>query len=136
MSNFKELDGEALHQIAQELFPICRSITGNGVRKTLDIIDNYIEGYSLVRHEVRSGTPVFDWTVPKEWSIEEAWIKDSKGNTVVNFKDSNLHVLGYSTQVDKIIPLNELQKHLHSLPEQPEAIPYVHLIMSLDGGFA
>ncbi|TMP15925.1 aminopeptidase [Pseudoalteromonas sp. S2721] len=125
MSNFKELDGEALHQIAQELFPICRSITGNGVRKTLDIIDNYIEGYSLVRHEVRSGTPVFDWTVPKEWSIEEAWIKDSKGNTVVNFKDSNLHVLGYSTQVDKIIPLNELQKHLHSLPEQPEAIPYV-----------
>lgn len=115
-------EGTRMHKLATRLFPICRSITGDGVRKTLSILK---ESIPLTTHEVSSGTPAFDWTVPKEWNIRSAWIRDSQGNTIVDFAQNNLHVVGYSTPVDAIMPLAELEEHLYSIPEQPDAIPYV-----------
>ena len=116
--------GEKLYQLAHDLFPINRSITGPGVRQTLDIINTQIN-CSLNIHEVATGTQVFDWQIPKEWSINQAWIKNSKGEKIVDFATNNLHVVGYSTPVDTKLSLTELKAHLHSLPEQPTAIPYV-----------
>jgi len=113
--------GEALHELMQRLFPICRSITGKGVRETLDIIGEHIP---LERFEVPSGTQVFDWEVPLEWNINEAWIKDTDGRKVVDFRDHNLHVMSYSQSVDETLPLDALKPHLHSLPDQPDLIPY------------
>ncbi|MBW8011354.1 MAG: DUF4910 domain-containing protein [Chloroflexi bacterium] len=115
--------GDSIYGLAQKLFPICRSITGDGLRKTLRIIQEEIP--SLKTFEVPSGEKVFDWEVPKEWNIKDAYIIDPQGNKIVDFSESNLHVLGYSIPVDQTIVLEELQKHLHSLPEQPNAIPYV-----------
>ena len=114
--------GKRMHELAARLFPLCRSITGNGVRATLGILK---ESLPLTVHEVPSGTRVFDWTVPPEWNINSAWIRDSKGNTIVDFSNNNLHVVGYSPPVDARLSLAELQEHLHSIPEQPDAIPYV-----------
>ena len=113
---------EQMYDLLKKLFPICRSITGEGVRETLKIIKEYIP---IKIHEVPSGKKVFDWTVPKEWNIKDAYVKDDKGNKIIDFKENNLHVVGYSTPIDKKIDLSELEKHLHSLPEQPDAIPYV-----------
>jgi aminopeptidase-like protein len=103
------------------LWPICRSLTGDGFRKSLAIVSE-IAPYEKL--ELPTGRKVFDWTIPKEWNIAEAWIADSSGKKVVDFKNSNLHVLGYSTPVDRELDLAELQEHLHSLPELPHAIPY------------
>lgn len=111
-----------MHELASRLFPICRSITGNGVRETLNILKEEIP---LEIFEVPTGTPVFDWKVPKEWNITEAWIEDSQGHRIVDFANNNLHVVGYSIPVDETILLSELQEHLYSRPEQPDAIPYV-----------
>lgn len=113
--------GEAIHALIRGLYPICRSITGDGVRRTLARIG---EQMPLEIHEVPTGTPVFDWTVPKEWNIRDAYIRRSDGTKVVDFNDSNLHVLGYSTPVEKTLPLSELREHLHSIPERPDWIPY------------
>ncbi|MEZ9761352.1 DUF4910 domain-containing protein [Vibrio splendidus] len=112
-----------MYSLAQELFPICRSLTGNGVRQTLDILKREVG--SLNVHEVPTGTQCFDWTVPKEWNIRDAYIIDPDGKKICQFNESNLHVVGYSTPVSKTINLEELQMHLSSLPEQPDAIPYV-----------
>ncbi len=109
--------------IAERLFPICRSITGNGVRKTFDIIREYIPELKL--YEVPSMTKVFDWTVPKEWNIRSAYIENSKGEKIIDFEKNNLHVLGYSTPIDKKVNLEELLDCVYTLPEQPDAIPYV-----------
>ena len=114
--------GQAMYTFISELFPICRSITGHGVRETLRAIQNEIP---LTLFEVPSGTKVLDWTVPLEWNIRDAYILDQRGNKIVDFKESNLHVLGYSVPVNKTITLGELQEHLYSLEDQPEAIPYV-----------
>ncbi len=108
--------------LIRKLFPICRSITGNGVRQTLKIIKEIIP---ITIHEVSSGTKVFDWEIPNEWNIKDAYVKDENGNRVIDFQKSNLHVVGYSVPVDKWITLSELQGYLHSLPEQPNAIPYI-----------
>lgn len=116
--------GQSMYNLCVELFPICRSITGNGVRETLSILNSVIGGEMVVR-EVPSGTQVFDWSVPKEWNIRDAWIKDSKGNKILDFKDNNLHVVGYSLPVNKKVNLEELKTIIYTQPEQPDAIPYV-----------
>jgi aminopeptidase-like protein len=113
--------GEAMHRLAADLYPICRSITGNGVRETLRRLQAHIP---LTVREVPSGTKVFDWTVPREWNITDAYIKNSAGDRIVDFKKSNLHVLGYSLPVHTRMSLAELKPHLITLPEQPDAIPY------------
>jgi aminopeptidase-like protein len=110
-----------MHALAAELFPICRSITGDGVRRTLARIAAEIP---LDVEEVPTGTQVLDWTVPKEWNVREAWIKDSRGKTVVDFSGSNLHLVGYSIPVAARLPLSDLTEHLFTAPEHPDWIPY------------
>ena len=114
-------EGLALHRFASELYPICRSITGGGVRKTLALIRRRIP---LVVHEVRSGTRVFDWEVPLEWNIEDAAVLDGDGRRVIDFQQHNLHLVSYSEPTDLALPLAELSPHLHTLPENPDWIPY------------
>lgn len=113
--------GEEMHRWIGELFPICRSITGNGARETLRLIQKRIP---LTICEVSSGTKVFDWTVPLEWNIQDAYIKDRTGRRVVDFKKSNLHVVSYSQPVKQRMTLAELKPHLHTLPEHPDWVPY------------
>ncbi len=113
--------GHEMHRLVEALYPICRSITGDGVRESLSILQQRIP---LVMHEVPTGTEVFDWTVPNEWNIYEAWIKDPAGNKVVDFADSNLHIVSYSTPVHTTMPLADLKAHLHTIPEAPQWIPY------------
>jgi aminopeptidase-like protein len=115
--------GDKIYQLCVDLFPICRSLTGNGVRKSLNIIKKHIP--NLYIHEIPTGTKCFDWVVPKEWNISDAYITDSSGSKIVDFKTSNLHVVGYSTPIDKKMTLDDLKKHLYTLPEQPNAIPYI-----------
>lgn len=125
--------GLRMHQLMRRLWPICRSITGEGVRQTLSIISEYIPDIKI--HEIPTGAQCFDWQVPKEWSIKDAYIKDADGNKIISFADNNLHVVNYSTPIDKIISLEELLPHLHSLPEQPTAIPYVTSYYKESWGF-
>ncbi len=113
--------GERIYTLAAELYPICRSITGNGVRTSLELMRRHV---AIAAHEVPTGTRIFDWTVPKEWNIRAAHIKDTAGNTIVDFANSSLHVQSYSVPVAKTLPLSQLRKHLHTLPEQPDLIPY------------
>jgi aminopeptidase-like protein len=113
--------GRAMHALAAELYPICRSITGDGLRQTLDAIARLVP---LQRFEVPSGTEVFDWTVPREWNIRDACIKDRHGRRVIDFQASNLHVLNYSIPVHRTMPLSELRAHLFTVPGQPTWIPY------------
>jgi len=113
--------GREMHQFVTELYPICRSLTGDGVRETLRRIGQHIP---LTIREVASGTEVFDWTVPKEWNIRDAYVKNSKGERVIDFRKHNLHVMGYSVPVRQKMLLNDLKAHLHSLPEHPDWIPY------------
>jgi aminopeptidase-like protein len=116
-------DGERMHALARRLFPIARSLTGDGVRETLNILCELIP--LLTIHEVPSGTRCFDWTVPPEWNVRSARLLDPDGQKLVDFADNNLHLLGYSVPVDRTLDLDELQDHLYSLPEMPDAIPYV-----------
>ncbi len=113
--------GAAMHAFAAALQPIPRSLTGDGVRATLAAV---AERIPLAVHEVPTGTPVLDWTVPREWNLRAAWVKGPDGETVVDAADSPLHVVGYSVPVRARLPLAELQEHLHSLPEQPDWMPY------------
>jgi aminopeptidase-like protein len=113
--------GADLHRFVADLYPICRSITGNGVRETLRQIGGRLP---LTTHEVPTGTAVFDWTVPREWNIRDAWIKNVNGDRVVDFQRSNLHVVSYSTPVCRRVSLAELREHLHTLPDHPGWIPY------------
>ncbi|TIQ36040.1 MAG: DUF4910 domain-containing protein [Mesorhizobium sp.] len=113
--------GQQIYALAERLFPICRSITGDGVRRTLDILSEHVD---LARHEVPTGTQPFDWTVPKEWNIRSASIVGPDGQKVVDFADSNLHVVNYSIPFKGTLTLDELRPHIHTLPEQPQLIPY------------
>lgn len=121
MSESQDSRGREIHELIRELYPICRSITGNGVRESLRRLRRLVP---LELREVASGTTVFDWTVPKEWNIRDAWIKDTRGTKVVDFEKSNLHVVNYSVPVHRRVKLEELRQHLHTLPESPSWIPY------------
>ena len=139
MSLLKEFDqrdpatlGEELHRFAQELYPICRSISGQGLRRTLAMINERIP---LQTSEVPTGTPLFDWTAPNEWNIRDAFIKDESGRRVVDFQNSNLHVLNYSAPVRATLPLAELRPHLFTIPERPDWIPYRTSYYKEDWGF-
>ena len=124
--------GFELHDRIRRLFPICRSITGNGLRETLRLIGTEIE---LVTHEIPSGTRVFDWTVPQEWNIVDAYVKDRAGTRIVDFDASNLHVVNYSVPVRQTLGLAELQSHLFSIPEHPDWIPYKTSYYNANWGF-
>ncbi len=124
--------GNELHAFAAELYPICRSITGKGIRQTLAAIQGKIP---LEFFEVPTGTPVFDWIVPKEWNIRDAFIRNSAGERVVDFQKSNLHVVNYSVPVHATVPLSELRPHLFTIPEHPGWIPYRTSYYKEDWGF-
>lgn len=115
--------GDEILGFAKELYPINRSLTGSGVRKTLDYIKQLLPELALL--EVPSGSSAFDWTIPDEWDISEAFIEDSAGQRIIDFANHNLHVVGYSGPVDVTLSLEELEAHLHSIPDKPDAIPYV-----------
>ena len=120
--------GQVIYNLAKKIFPYCRSITGEGVRQTLNDLKEYIEkdgGPILKIYDVRSGTNVFDWIVPKEWKINSAYIEDSSGHKIVDMEDLNLHVLGYSLPVDRWVELDELKKYVYTQPDQPDVVPYV-----------
>jgi aminopeptidase-like protein len=113
--------GSEILALAARIFPICRSITGDGVRQTLREVAAHID---LDIHEVATGTPVLDWTIPREWNIRDAWIKNERGEKIVDFNRSNLHVMSYSVPVRQRMSLAELKQHIHTLPDQPDLIPY------------
>lgn len=113
--------GERLHALIARLYPICRSLTGDGVRQTLGILQEYLP---LEVHEVATGTQAFDWVVPPEWQIDDASIEDARGVRLIDFRRSNLHVVNYSVGVERRMPWRELKRHVHTLPDRPDWIPY------------
>jgi aminopeptidase-like protein len=124
--------GRAMHQLISELYPVCRSITGNGIRETLRAIGERIP---MTVHEVPTGTAVLDWTVPKEWNIKDGYVKNARGERVIDFRQSNLHVVSYSIPVRRPVPLDELKRHLFTLPEHPDWIPYRTSYYTEEWGF-
>jgi aminopeptidase-like protein len=124
--------GPQLLQLIERLYPICRSITGDGVRETLSIIGEVIP---ITVHEVPSGTEVLDWVVPPEWNIRDAFVKDPSGERVIDFRASNLHVVNYSVPVHRTMTLAELRPHLHTLPDRPHLVPYRTSYYTEDWGF-
>jgi aminopeptidase-like protein len=117
MNELKEMD-----KLFDRLFPIMRSITGEGVRETIRILQEYIP---LEMEGIPTGIQVYDWEIPKEWVIREAWIKDEHGNEIININNLNLHVVNYSEPINKWVTLEELTHHVHTIPHQPDAVPYV-----------
>ena len=113
--------GEQIFTLAADIYPICRSITGNGVRETIARLGRHI---ALETHEVPTGTRVFDWTIPHEWNLHDAHIKNAAGERVLDLRDSNLHVLSYSQPIHAVLPLSELKRHIFTVPDQPDLIPY------------
>src|SRR3954466_7382284 len=124
--------GTEIFALAAKIFPFCRSITGNGVRQTLREIGAHIP---LEIHEVPTGTQVLDWTIPKEWNIRDAWIKNAAGEKIIDFQRCNLHVVSYSAAVCRKLSLAELRQHLHTLPEKPDWVPYRTSYYKEDWGF-
>src|SRR3989338_8232261 len=125
--------GHQMYELIKELFPFCRSITGNGVRKTLAVIKKFLPGLTI--HEIPTGTECFDWTIPNEWNIKDAYVEDENGRRVIDFNKDNLHVLNYSIPVNKTVSFEELDQHLYSRPDMPDAIPYVTSYYSPRWGF-
>jgi len=125
--------GQEMYGWATDLFPINRSLTGDGVRKTLNYIKNIVLEMNII--EVPSGTKCFDWTIPREWNCDDGYIIDPDGNKICDFKINNLHVVGYSTPIDKEIEYEELVEHLYHIEDQPTAIPYITSYYSERWGF-
>lgn len=125
--------GRRIHDLATRLWPLCRSISGRGLRETLSVIREMLPGLQLI--EIPSGSAALDWVVPEEWEITSAWLEGPDGMRVVDFADNTLHVVGYSHAIDQSLTLEELQPHLHSLPEQPDAIPFVTSYYERTWGF-
>ena len=125
--------GDSIYALASRLWPFNRSLTGNGVRETLQELKSLLPNLQI--HEVPSGTSVFDWTIPNEWNVREAWVEAPDGRRVVDFAVNNLYLVGYSVPVEATLSLEELQQHLHSLPDQPDAIPYATSYYSPHWGF-
>ena len=117
----REAVGHDALELMQRLYPFCRSLTGDGVRATFQVLEDLIP---ITRTEIPSGTKVFDWIVPDEWNIRDAYIADADGTRVVDFRESTLHVVSYSEPVRTRLPLEALRERLHSLPDQPDLIPY------------
>jgi aminopeptidase-like protein len=115
--------GVQIHELAKRLWGINRSITGAGVRETLSVLKESLPDLTI--NEVPTGTSVFDWTIPKEWKVNDAYIITPNGDKICSFKENNLHLVGYSTPIHTKLSLSELQNNLHSLPDQPTAIPYI-----------
>lgn len=124
--------GNEIHRLVAELYPICRSITGDGLRQSMAVLQEHIP---LQVHEVSSGTQVFDWVVPREWNIRDAYVKDPKGRKVIDFRRSNLHIVGYSVPVHEVMPLDSLRSHLFTLADRPEFVPYRTAYYREDWGF-
>ena len=129
----KILDGSEMYSWAQDLFPICRSLTGAGVRETLSYIKKLLPDLDI--HEIKSGEKVMDWKVPQEWDIKDAYVKNEKGEKIIDFRKNNLHLVSYSEPIDTTMSLKDLQKNLHSIPAQPDAIPYITSYYSRNWGF-
>ena len=127
-----EIISDEIFSLMEELYPICRSITGEGVRKTLEILYNHIP---LIKHEIATGTKVFDWEIPKEWNVYDAYIENLSGEKIVDFKKTNLHLVSYSIPIKKRISGELLKKHLFSIPEQPKTVPYITSYYSENWGF-
>jgi aminopeptidase-like protein len=132
-TTLKNVAGEEMISLMESLWPICRSITGDGVRSTLNIIKNKLPGLDI--HEIPTGTKCFDWSIPKEWNIREAYVLNDNNERVIDFADHNLHIVSYSIPVDAEMELEELEQHLYSIPEQPDAIPYVTSYYKENWGF-
>ncbi len=117
--------GASMMDLARRLYPIPRSLTGRGVRRTLSILkETFADIAGIQIFELPTGQPVFDWRVPQEWNLKKAWIEDESGRRIIDTDNHNLHVVGYSEPVDRTLSLAELQPHLHSLPDRPDWIPY------------
>jgi aminopeptidase-like protein len=125
--------GDEMYAWCRDLFPINRSLTGDGVRQTLSYINEILPELKI--YEIPSGSPAFDWIIPEEWNVSEAWISDENNNRLIDFETNNLHLMGYSTPVDKMITKKELLSHIHTLPHLPNAIPYVTSYYKKDWGF-
>ncbi|SEP21239.1 DUF4910 domain-containing protein [Trujillonella endophytica] len=124
--------GEAMHAVMGRLYPICRSITGDGVRATLDVL---AESADIQRRSIPSGTQAFDWTVPDEWNVRDAYVADRHGHRLIDFHRHNLHLVSYSVPVRATMTLSELRPHLHTLPDRPDWIPYRTSYYHRDWGF-
>lgn len=129
--SFEALTEEA-DDLLKRLFPICRSITGEGVRQSLAILQEVVD---FEVHEISSGTVCYDWVVPDEWNVSEAYIQDSQGRTIADFRDNNLHLVSYSMPIDRVVSFQELSEHLHTLPDLPDAVPYRTSYYKRDWGF-
>jgi aminopeptidase-like protein len=127
MQEIKEISN-----LLEQLFPICRSITGNGVRQTLSILKEKTDFEIL---EIPTGIKCYDWTIPKEWNVIDAYVKDSNGNKIIDFQKNNLHLKSYSVPINKVISFKELNLHLETLPDMPDAIPYRTTYYKEDWGF-
>lgn len=127
---------ERMYKIIKDLFPINRSISGNGNRQTLNYLkENYLGELNIKEYSIAENPATFDWNTPYEWNIDEAYIEDENGNKIIDFKNNNLHILGYSESVDITIPFSELDEHLYSLEDDIDAIPYVTSYYKTRWGF-